>query len=169
MARSAADFGEFYLASYGRTVAVVAAIVGSRHEAEDIAQEAYARALSRWPRLRDYDLPDAWVRRVAVRIAIDSGRRRQRWQAVRERLALARHPDVLEPGDDLRYSPLGAALLDLPLGQRHVVVLHYLADLPVEVIARECGVPAGTVKTRLAAGRRRLEQLLSQQPEEIGK
>ncbi|HXZ64822.1 MAG TPA: sigma factor-like helix-turn-helix DNA-binding protein [Streptosporangiaceae bacterium] len=90
-------------------------------------------------------------------------------QAVRARLALARHPDVPEPGDDLRYSPLGAALLDLPLGQRHVVVLHYLADLPVEVIARECGLPAGTVKTRLAAGRRRLEALLSQQPEEIGK
>ena len=56
---------------------MVAAIVGSKHEAEDIAQEAYARALSRWHRVRDYDLPDAWVRQVAVRIAIDSGRRRQ--------------------------------------------------------------------------------------------
>ena len=39
-------FDEFYLASYGRTVALVAAITGTRHEAEDVAQEAYARALA---------------------------------------------------------------------------------------------------------------------------
>ena len=45
---SSDDFKEFYLASYGRTLATVAALVGSEHEAEDIAQEAYARALARW-------------------------------------------------------------------------------------------------------------------------
>ena len=38
-------FDEFYLASYGRTLALVA-ITGTRHEAEDVAQEAYARALA---------------------------------------------------------------------------------------------------------------------------
>ena len=67
------QFEEFYRASYGRTVALVAAITGSRHEAEDVAQEAYARALARWSRLRGYDLPEAWVRKVALRLAIDWG------------------------------------------------------------------------------------------------
>ncbi len=43
------DFAEFYEASYGRVVALVAAMVGDRHQAEDIAQEAFARALTRWP------------------------------------------------------------------------------------------------------------------------
>jgi len=62
---------------------------------------------------------------------------------------------------------LGAALLDLPIRERQVVVLHYLADLPVDEIARECGLPAGTVKTRLAAGRRHLAERLAQYPEAV--
>jgi predicted RNA polymerase sigma factor len=59
------DFAEFYEASYRRVVALVAAIVGDRHQAEDIAQEAFSRALTRWQRVARYDLPEAWVRRVA--------------------------------------------------------------------------------------------------------
>ena len=44
------DFAEFYEASYRRVVALVAAIVGDRRQAEDIAQEAFSRALTRWQR-----------------------------------------------------------------------------------------------------------------------
>ena len=58
------DFAEFYEASYRRMVALVAAIVGDRYQAEDIAQEAFA-ALTRWQRIARYDAPEAWVRRVA--------------------------------------------------------------------------------------------------------
>jgi RNA polymerase sigma-70 factor (ECF subfamily) len=167
MARPREDFQEFYLASYGRTVAMVAAVAGSRHEAEDIAQEAYARALARWSRLRAYDLPEAWVRKVALRLAIDSGRRLRRGALASARLAARRDAPEPEPGDDLKYTALGAALLELPVRERQAVVLFYLADLPVDAIARECGLPAGTVKARLAAGRRHLEQRLSQQPEAV--
>jgi RNA polymerase sigma-70 factor (ECF subfamily) len=161
------QFEEFYQASYGRTVALVAAITGSRHEAEDVAQEAYARALARWWRLRRYDLPEAWVRRVALRIAIDSQRRLRRNLAAAVRLAAQRRPAGPEPEDDLKYTPLGAALLGLPLHQRQVVVLHYVADLPVHVIAAECGLPVGTVKTRLVVARRQLEQQLTSRPEGV--
>ena len=164
--RASDDFGEFYQASYGRTVAMVAGILGSRPEAEDVAQEAYARALARWSRLRGYDLPEAWVRTVALRIAIDSGRRLRRGLAATARLAAQRPAARAEPGDDLRFSPLGRALQELPMRERQVVVLHYLADLPVDAIAQEVGLPPGTVKTRLAAARRHLEQRLSQQEEE---
>ena len=165
--RPSDDFQEFYQAGYGRTVAMVAAITGSRHEAEDIAQEAYARALARWPRLRGYDMPEAWVRRVALRLAIDSGRRARRGQLVSARIAAQRQPPGPEPGDDLRYTALGAALADLPVRERIVVVLHYLADLPVDTIAIECRLPVSTVKSRLASGRRHLEQHLTQHPEAV--
>ena len=164
---SSDDFREFYRASYGRTLATVAALVGSKHEAEDIAQEAYARALARWSWLHRFDLPDAWVRKVAVRLAIDSGRRRRTGLAAALRLASIRQPQAPQPDDDLRYTLLGAALLDLPIRERQVVVLHYLADLPVDAIAQECGLPAGTVKTRLAAGRRHLAERLVQHREEV--
>jgi hypothetical protein len=69
------DFAEFYEASYGRMVALVAAIVGDRSQAEDIAQEAFSRALTRWQRVARYDLPEAWVRKVALRLTIDATRR----------------------------------------------------------------------------------------------
>jgi len=164
---SSDDFREFYQASYGRTVATVAALVGSRHDAEDIAQEAYARALARWTWLRGFDLPDAWVRKVAVRLAIDSSRRSRSRLATALRLAALRQPQPPQPEDDLRYTPLGVALLDLPITERQVLVLHYLADLPVDAIARECGLPTGTVKTRLAAGRRHLAERLAQYPEAV--
>ena len=61
----------------------------------------------------------------------------------------------------LACTALGAALRRLPLPERLVVVLNYLAGLPVDAIARECGLPAGTVKTRLAAGHRHLETELA--------
>jgi RNA polymerase sigma-70 factor, ECF subfamily len=160
-------FEEFYQASYGRTVALVAAIIGSRHEAEDVAQEAYARALARWWRLRGYDLPEAWVRKVALRIAIDSLRRRRRNLAAAVRLAAQRPPVGPELADDLKYTPLGVALLGLPLHERQVIVLHYVADLPVHVIARETGLPLGTVKTRLVVARRHLEQQLTSRTEGV--
>ena len=165
---SSVEFQEFYEASYGRTVAMLAAIVGSRAEAEDIAQEAYARALARWTLLRGYQMPDAWVRKVALRLAIDSGRRHRRRLAAEAKLAAQRHPDEPSPGDDLQFGRLGAALLALPLRERQVLVLHYVADLPVDAIAREFGLPPGTVKTRLVAGRRHLEARLAEHPEAIG-
>jgi RNA polymerase sigma-70 factor (ECF subfamily) len=155
------DFQEFYEASYGRIVALVAAMLLNRHEAQDIAQEAFARALARWPRIAGYDLPEAWVRRVAIRLAADSGRRLRRTARVSERLASARRGSDPEPADALALTPLGCALRRVPLRQREVLVLHYLADLPVEVISRDFGMPSGTVKSRLAAGRRRLEAELA--------
>jgi RNA polymerase sigma-70 factor (ECF subfamily) len=163
--RHGAEFQEFYEASYGRIVVMAAALLGDRQEAEDVAQEAFARALTRWSRLGGYDQPEAWVRRVALRIAIDSTRRRRRVTGMSARLLAQRQPPGPEPADALKFTALGAALLKLPLREREVVVLHYLADLPVEAIARDCGLPPGTVKTRLAAGRQHLERELAQMPE----
>jgi RNA polymerase sigma factor (sigma-70 family) len=49
----------------------------------------------------------------------------------------------------------------LPVAQRQVIVLYYLADLPVDDIARDTAVSVGTVRNRLAAARRRLERELT--------
>jgi predicted RNA polymerase sigma factor len=67
------EFEDFYQASYGRVVALLLAVLGNRQEAEDAAQEAFTRALARWPRLSTYEVPEAWVRQVALRLAVDSG------------------------------------------------------------------------------------------------
>ncbi|HEV3505648.1 MAG TPA: sigma factor [Actinomycetes bacterium] len=68
-------FEEFYRVTVGRLIGVLFPVTGDLHDAEEIAQEAYARASIRWARLRDYDAPEAWVRRVAMNLAADRGRR----------------------------------------------------------------------------------------------
>jgi RNA polymerase sigma-70 factor, ECF subfamily len=161
------DFQEFYQANYGRVVALVTAVLGDRNEAEDVAQEAFARCITRWSSIGGYDKPEAWVRQIALRIAIDSGRRIRRAGRATARLAAQRQHPPAAPGESLAASDLGTALRKLPLREREVIVLHYLADLPVDTIAQERGLPVGTVKTRLAAGRRRLVHELTQPSEEV--
>ena len=151
-------FAGFYEASYSHVVALLAAMTGDWHQAEDIAQEAFARALVRWKRVGAYEAPEAWVRRVALRLVVDAARRSQR--AVRASALLAVAQRVRADPDPVVETELMTALLRLPVAQREALVLHYLADLPVAAIARDCQLPEGTVKTRLAAGRLRLEREL---------
>jgi RNA polymerase sigma factor (sigma-70 family) len=75
---------------------------------------------------------------------------------------LAHHDPDLAARDVLR-----TALLALPYRQREAIVLHYLADLPVAQIAADLRLPPSTVKTRLAAGRRRLERELADDTQEV--
>jgi RNA polymerase sigma-70 factor (ECF subfamily) len=160
----ARDFEEFYAANYGKVAALVTAVILDRHEADDITQETFARALARWPRLSGYELPEAWVRRVAMRLAIDSRRRVRRMMRglPRLRAAITSAAPPPEPGDMLAFSALGRALARIPLREREVIVLHYVADMAVDQIARERGIGVSTVKSRLAAGRRRLERELAE-------
>jgi DNA-directed RNA polymerase specialized sigma24 family protein len=58
------EFAAGYAAAYLR---VVRPMVTDR--AEDITQDAFARALQRWRLLRTYEDPEAWARRVAVNLA----------------------------------------------------------------------------------------------------
>jgi len=159
------SFQEFYQANYRAIVAIVAAVLGDRAEAEDVTQEAFSRALARWYRVSSYDLPEAWVRRVALHLAIDSARRVRRAASLRARVAANPVSSASDPLDPLPSTRLLAALLRVPLRQREVLVLHYLADLPIAVIAADRGMSTGTVKSRLAAGRRRLEAELTKPTE----
>ena len=160
-----AEFGEFYQGCYSRVVTLAAVLLGDQHEAQDVAQEAFARALGRWPRLRTFDVPEAWVRKVAFRLAVDASRRVRRQRLLSQRLAGASSRNghvAAPPGEQLQYSEVAAALAGLPMTLREVIVLHYVADLQVEQIARECGMSPGTVKSRLVAGRRRLHAALKE-------
>jgi RNA polymerase sigma-70 factor (ECF subfamily) len=62
-------FAAFYASSYRRLLGQLFAVTGDLAEAENVLQEAYARAFARWSRVGDYDLPEAWVRRVALNLA----------------------------------------------------------------------------------------------------
>ena len=151
------EFEEFYGAAFGRLVGQLFLVTGDLHEAEDVVQEAFARAAERWSTIRTYDLPEAWIRRVALNLAASAARRRRRWLAVRARLA---PPPELPPASD-EVLELVQALGRLPMSQRQPLVLHYLLQLPTEQIARELGISTGSVKSRLFRGRQALAAQLT--------
>jgi RNA polymerase sigma-70 factor, ECF subfamily len=158
------DFEDFYLASYPRLVGQLTVLTGSLEDAEDAVQEAFARASTRWARLRAYDAPEAWVRRVALNLATSGLRHTRRQLAILARLGAA----TAEPPRSTDRLAIQAGLRRLPLRQRQVLVLHYGADLPVEEVARQLRVPPGTVKSRLARARAALGAYLEEGQEEPG-
>jgi RNA polymerase sigma-70 factor (ECF subfamily) len=161
--RDEQGFEEFYAAVFGRLVGQLYLVTGDLQDAEDAVQEALTRAAVRWERLRDYAVPEAWVRRVAMNLASDGFRRARRRLAAAARLRLQPdHPATLEG------LAVTEALQALPLAQRKVVVLHHLLDLPVDRVAAELGVPAGTVKSRLARARAALAAQLAPQQDQLG-
>ena len=70
------------------------------------------------------------------------------------------------PSVSVETLALVQALGTLPVRQRQAIVLHYLADLPVEEVAGILTVSGGTVKSLLARGRRALAARLGE-PEEV--
>ncbi|MET0833277.1 MAG: SigE family RNA polymerase sigma factor, partial [Actinomycetota bacterium] len=142
-------FEEFYTATVGRLLGALFPVTSDLHEAEEVVQEAYARASTRWARLRDYDVPEAWVRRVAMNLAADRARSLRRQTRALLKLGL---PPAM-PDVSVGTLALVEALRTLPVRQRQAIVLHYLADLPIAEIAQALAVPSGTVKSLLARGR----------------
>jgi RNA polymerase sigma-70 factor (ECF subfamily) len=143
------SFEEFFAATYGRLVGLLFAFLHDQAQAEDAVQDAFASALLRWRNLRRYHDPEAWVRKVAFRRAIDHYRRDRR--RLRALLRLGPPPPLPPVGAD--HLDLVRALRRLPVAQREVLVLHHIAELAVERVAAELGVPVGTVKSRLVRGR----------------
>ncbi|WP_422742419.1 SigE family RNA polymerase sigma factor [Micromonospora sp. WMMD754] len=150
------EFTEFYLATYRRLVGQLYALTGNRHDAEELAQEAFSRALVRWAKIREYDLPEAWVRRVAFNLAFSRRRQALRATAAMLRLGAGRRGQP-EDGD---HTAVVDALRKVPVRHRQALVLHYLVDLPVRDVAEELGVPENTVKTWLRRGRQQLQDVL---------
>jgi RNA polymerase sigma-70 factor (ECF subfamily) len=139
----------------------VHAFGGDLAEAQDCVQEAYARAWVRWSTVRDYDVPAAWVRQVAMRLAVSRFRRAQVGVGLLRRQG---PPPVVPPQDPTRVA-LHRALKQIPEAQRLAIVLHHVAGLSVEEVATETGAPTGTVKARLSRGRAALAALLADDPE----
>ncbi|WP_369818834.1 RNA polymerase sigma factor [Phycicoccus sp. Root563] len=63
---SAEAVRDLYQACYPRLVAVVALAADGRAEAEECVQEAFIRLLREWPKVSQFDNPEAWTRRVAL-------------------------------------------------------------------------------------------------------
>jgi RNA polymerase sigma-70 factor (sigma-E family) len=129
-------------------------MLGDRGDAEDVAQEALARAHVRWGRLQDR--PEGWVVRVATNLAIDRLRPRSRSTESRSEPVALVETHLSERID------LARALRRLSRRQRQVVVLRYLADWPELEVAGVLGCTPGTVKSHASRGLAQLRQHLDE-------
>lgn len=155
-------FEQFFRAKVGRVLAVVLALRGHTVGAEDVAQEAFARAYERWDTVGRMDRPDLWVQRVALNLATSrlrnlgaEGRAVARLQA-----RSGRDSEDLHAGALVDES-FWAAVRRLPHKQARVVALRYAGDLSIDEIASTVGVAPGTVNSQLVTARKRLAALLS--------
>ena len=158
MARNPGSFDEFYRATSGRLLRYGYAVTGDLSDAQDVVQEAYTRAWREWKRVEQHPAPEAWVRLVVARLAVDRHRRTAGWWK-----AVARSgppAPVAPPGEDTVL--LTAALRRLPANQRQALALHYLFGASVAEIAEETGAAEGTVKSWLSRGRAALADLLAE-------
>jgi RNA polymerase sigma-70 factor (sigma-E family) len=121
-------------------------LTGDWTEAEDLVQDALVRCERRW-RTIEADDPHAYVRRAVVNGASNWRRRRRLELPLSEQSAVGDHA----PSTDARLTLL-AALRQLPVDQRQVLVLRFFEQLSEAETAQALGVPPGTVKSRTSRG-----------------
>ena len=131
--------------------------------ADDLVQEALARALERMRQLRDPERLEAWLFRILANCWRDAMRARFDADDIE---ALEAVLESGEPGPEQRHAAsqlagrVRAAVAKLPLGQRQAVTLVDLAELSYAEAADVLEVPVGTVMSRLCRAREALRQLL---------
>jgi RNA polymerase sigma-70 factor (ECF subfamily) len=152
---------EAYQAYYRRLVATLYGLTADYAEAQDLVQEAYARALARPKAFLDVADPEAWLRTVAVNLARTRWRRRRLLDTMIRTGRVAPTPESV-PGADPTRVLLVAALAKLSRPTRETIVLHHIADMSVQEVADQLGVPVGTVKARLSRGRAALAEILDE-------
>jgi RNA polymerase sigma-70 factor (ECF subfamily) len=146
------DFDEFFFDHYARVVRSLRLAGGDLGEAEDAAQEAFAKAMQRWGSVSVMERPATWVYVVAVRELRRGSRRLDRFNASSEADGAA--PD---PADAIVASEVVERALDqLAPRQRLAVVLRFHADLTVPEVSRAMRCSEGTVKSTLHTALERL-------------
>lgn len=147
------DFERFYEREFRRVFQATSLMCGNEHAAQDAAQEAFARALARWKRLKGQTWAGGWVTTTALNLA---------------RRALRRRPIPLHREQEMRdvdgWLDIREAVTDLPDRQREAIALYYLLDLPIDRIASNMGCRASTVRVHLARGRAALFKVLGGVP-----
>ena len=156
---------------YDRVHAVCRRIAGSNRDADDAAQEAMIRIVRHLDRFDGRARFGTWAYRIATNTALDELRKRKRRPQLRVVDDDGAEPDIADDTAHRRVDDVAdrmaidAALAGLPEDFRVAVVMRDVGDLDYDEIAAALDVPIGTVKSRIARGRRLLvEELGNQDP-----
>jgi len=144
-----APFEEFYEREQRSLFGAMCLITGSRHEAEEITQEAFVRVWERWDRVQNVENPSGYLYRTAMNVF------RMRYR--RAKIAARRVANVITKTDDLdvfeaRFD-LDRGLAELTPRQRAAVVLTELLEIPSAEAGTALGIKASTVRKLAQQGR----------------
>lgn len=148
-----AEFTGFFRNEYPALVGTLFLVLHDREQARDVAQDAFVQLFARWGRISRYERPDAWVRRVGIRMAVREAKRERRRPIIERELDSAALPKPVDV-DVIRAVRL------LPASQRAAIALFYLEDRPVSEVSEILGCSEVTAKVHLHRARKRLAELL---------
>jgi len=144
-------FDDLYRREYEPMVRLAQGLVDAKEQAEEVVQEAFAKVLDRWARLKE---PGAYLRTAVVNGARSELRKRE----VRRRIGL--RPFITPDPGESDY--LLDALEQLAPRQKTVLVLKFYADMSEKEIAQAMGVRPGTVKSATSRGLAQLRKAIEQ-------
>lgn len=143
-----------------KLLAFAARGLGSPEAARDVVQDTWESAARGLNRLDDPARFRAWLYAIAARKCADALRGKYRGQRLAEKAQVMAD----EPADSERLNnerlDIATALKRLPAEQRVAISLHFGEEMSLAEIAAITGVPEGTVKSRLFAGRKALRECL---------
>lgn len=153
---------------YARHVSAAAALAyllsGDRHQAEDLAQEAFIRAAGRFRHLRSPDAFGPYLRRTVVNLFLRHHRRRRMERELLARGLAGSPSSVTMPNVELQ-DELWRALGALPDRQRAALVLRYFEDLTESATAEAMGCSVKAVKALAGRGLRTLRRSMGDEDE----
>ncbi|MDX8362674.1 MULTISPECIES: RNA polymerase sigma factor SigW [Bacillaceae] len=147
-------------------------MLGNRHEAEDIAQEAFIRAYTNIQSFNQDLKFSTWLYRIATNLSIDRIRKKKPDYYLDAEVSgtdgLTMYSNVAAdealPEEELErlelHETIQGEILKLPEKYRTVIVLKYIDELPLKEISKILDLPIGTVKTRIHRGREALRNQL---------
>jgi RNA polymerase sigma-70 factor, ECF subfamily len=147
-------FDDFYLKEYRELCASMWLITRSRHEAEEIAQDAFLKVLEHWDRVGDMDDPQGYLYRTAINVW--RSRRRRTAVAVRKAVGAAQRDDSIAAAE--QRVDLLRGLATLTARQRAALVLTDLVGLTSEEAGKALGIRPSTVRVLAARGRATMKE-----------
>jgi RNA polymerase sigma-70 factor (ECF subfamily) len=151
----APSFEDFYEATIRRLYTALCLVTGNRHEAEEVAQEAFVRVYERWDRVGMLEDPTGYLFRVSMNVF----RSRYRRGSLRFRRAIFLAPAET---DDLAavetHDEVVRLLRGLDPKQRAAVLLTALLDYSTEEAGRMLGLRASSVRSLTTRARARMKQ-----------
>jgi len=161
------DFEELVVRYDRRLFNVMYGMTGDYHDALDLTEEAFIKAMRAYPRFRGDSDPFTWLYRIAVNTLKKShlkrARRAELWQEHQE-VSPAPTTQTKTPEHDTiageRAGLVRQAIADLPAPYREAITLRYIDEMSYEDIASAAGCAVGTVKSRIARGKALLAELL---------